>query len=858
MNWRQLWRKRLIGIHQFRRLPRGLKKAQLVRTAALGLLLVVIAGSLLTALLFAWYARDLPSPDKVVRREGFATKILDREGNLLYDVFSQEQRTSIEFKDLPEYLKQATVAIEDQNFYKHGGFDPKGLTRAFLTIAFRGQLAGGSTLTQQLVKNVLLSSERTLPRKIKEFILAVQIERRYNKDQILQMYLNEAPYGGTAWGVATAAETYFGKKVNDLTLLESAILAGMPQRPSVYSPYGPYPDAYIDRTKHVLRRMREDGYLTKEQEEAVGKELADVEFLPQSVGIKAPHFVMYVKEKLIDIYGDRLVEQGGLKVTTTLDFDLQEKAQTIVSEEIEKVKNQDIGNGAAVVMDPNNGEVLAMVGSKDFFAKDYDGQVNVTTSLRQPGSAIKPVTYVTAFKQGYTPATMLVDAATEFPGGFGQPAYAPANYDGKFRGPVQLRFALGSSLNLPSVKLLALVGVKNMLQTAFDLGFTSLEPTTENLSRFGLAVTLGGGEVRLLDMVTAYSAFANSGHKIEPVSILKVEDQDGKTLYEQKSIEGRRVLEESETFLINHILSDNNARLLTFGPNSYLNMGNEIAVKTGTTNDKRDNWTVGWNRRGIVGVWVGNNDNSPMKEVASGVTGASPIWRRIMTEVIKDHASEPWPIPGNIKAVLVDSVSGYPEHHGFVARTEYIIDGTLPSLPDPIHAMLKLCKSSGKLATEVDIAKGDYDEKEFVVLQEKDPFNQEVNKWQSGIDAWLAGYSDPKYQPPREQCDSKKDIAIRFKKPEDHQNFDGNDIPVEIDVIAEGDIDKVDFLVDGSVHLSFTGSRISETTNLGTGRHTVRVRVTMKDGRNAESEEHRIGVGGVTWEEPTPAPSPTP
>lgn len=861
MFWRRAWHRRVSKLRGRYLSTSGLSRARLFRTLALIGLGGVIAGGFLMAILFAWYARDLPSPDTIVRREGFTTRVLDRNGEELYNIFADQERTPVELADIPDYLKQATIAIEDKNFYAHGGFDPKGYARAIFTIAFRGRLAGGSTLTQQLVKNVLLTSERSISRKIKEFILAVQIERKYNKDEILRMYLNEAPYGGTAWGVGTAAETYFGKPVRELNLVESAILAGMPQRPSVYSPYGTTPDAYIGRTTDVLRRMREDGYISKEQEEAAVDELAQTKFQEPSVGIKAPHFVLYVKDLLTDMYGERMVEQGGLTVTTTLDHKLQEQAQTIVSEEIEDVTESfHITNGAAVIMDPTNGEILGMVGSKDFLAEDYDGQVNVTLSKRQPGSAIKPVTYATAFEKGYTPASMLVDAKTEFPGGTGQPPYAPENYDGEFRGPVQLRFALGSSLNLPAVKLLSLVGVSDMLQKAYDLGFTTLEPTAENLSRFGLAVTLGGGEVRLLDMTTAYSAFANGGKKVEPVAILKVDDTDGKTLFEHKGVEGERVLGEDVAFLINHVLSDNNARLLTFGANSYLNMGDRVAVKTGTTNDRRDNWTVGWTTSTIVGVWVGNNDNSAMKEVASGVSGASPIWRRIITEANTTRSPQPWSVPSNVKAVLVDTISGYPEHHGFASRSEYVIDGTLPALPDPIHAMLKVCRASGKLAREVDIARGDYDEKEYVVLAEDDPFNTEVNKWQEGIDAWLATNADPKYQPPRDYCDSGGEVAIRIDRPGNEENFSGNDVPVEVDVVTEQEVEKVDILVDGSVYVSYTSTRINETLSLSTGKHTLRVKVKLKDGKEAESEERKIGVGGVAWNEadPTPTPSPTP
>ena len=399
----------------------GLQKSRnivkITKFAFLGLIVFFLALFLILPLL----AFSLPSPDKVVRREGFSTKILDRNGKALYDIFENERRTPVKIEDVPDYLKKATIAIEDKNFYSHQGFDILGTIRGLSRLFTRGYAQGGSTLTQQLVKNVLLSSERSVLRKIKEFLLAVQIERKYSKDQILQMYLNEAPYGGNAIGVETASEIYFGKSVKDLNLIECAILAGLPQSPTRYSPYSATPKAYVDRTTNVLRRMREDGYITKDQEEASLAELSNVKFQTKGSSFKAPHFVQYVQKILVERYGEQVVEQGGLKVTTSLDLDLQEKAQATVSEEIAKVEKQRITNGAAVVLDSQTGEILAMVGSKDFNDPNYDGQVNVTLSLRQPGSSFKPFTYVTALKEGLTASTMLMDVPTTFPGGEGQP-----------------------------------------------------------------------------------------------------------------------------------------------------------------------------------------------------------------------------------------------------------------------------------------------------------------------------------------------------------------------------------------------------------------------------------------------------
>ncbi len=829
------------------------------RYVALGMLVMVVLGIVCVGGLFVWYARDLPQPDKIVRTDGFATRLMDRNGEILYEIFVDEQRTPIDISQVPETLKQATIAVEDKNFYVHGGFDPKGIIRAAFNTIFRGKKEGGSTLTQQLVKNVLLTSERRLSRKIKEVILAIQIESKYNKDEILQMYLNEAPYGGTAWGVATAAQRYFGKDVEDLDLVESAILAGMPQRPSVYSPYGSNPTAYIARTKGVLRRMREDGYITAEEEASAAASLADVDFSNGLTRMRAPHFSMFVKDQLIEMFGEDMVERGGLQVTTSLDLELHDRAQQIVSEEIAKLEDQDIGNGAAMIMDPISGEILSMVGSKDYFAKDYDGQVNVVTALRQPGSTIKPVTYAAAFAKGYTPAHMLMDVKTDFPSGTDTP-YTPVNYDGQYRGPIQLRFALGSSLNVPAVKLLALVGLEDVLKLAYDMGLETLEPTKENMSRFGLSVTLGGGEVRLFDLVRAYSVFANGGVKVEPVSILKVVDRDGNVLYEHQPIQGDRVLDESVTFLINHVLSDNNARLLTFGPNSYLNMGNRpVAVKTGTTNDKRDNWTIGWSTSGVVGVWVGNNDNSPMSKVASGVTGASPIWRSIMLEVLNRYPASEWHVPDDVEAVRVDAMSGYPEHDGFPARSEYVIRGTLPPLPDPIHTKLKLCKGQDKLATDVDVLRGEYDEKEYFVVTE-DVTLGDAPSWQEGINAWIAGQDDSRYHPPTDYCDSVNDVIVDLREPNNEKNYDGNTVKVDARVITQGDIKHVDIFVDGNQVERLTSRPYETNLELNDGVHRIYVEAERSDGKKGRSDVAVIGVGGVSFDadrEPTPTPTPT-
>ncbi|MBU2577913.1 hypothetical protein KKA69_03705, partial [Patescibacteria group bacterium] len=556
----------------------------------------------------------------------------------------------------------------------------------------------------------------------------------------------------------------------------------------------------------------------------------------------------------------KAVELGGMRITTTLDLELQEKAQEIVTSEIKKVENYHITNGASVVLDPQTGEILAMVGSKNYDDPDYEGKFNVVTQgLRQPGSAIKPVTYVTAFKEGYTPSYMLIDTLTSFPGGTGQPDYIPTNYDGKEHGPMQLRYALGNSINIAAVKMLAKVGIKDMLTVAFDLGISTLEPTKENLSRLGLSVTLGGGEVRMIELASAYSAFANSGLRAEPIAILKVTDKDGNVLEELKPIPGKRVLSEAEAFLISHILSDNSAREMTFGLSSLLKIANrQVAVKTGTTNDKRDNWAIGWTPQVLVAVWVGNNDNTSMKQVASGVSGATPIWRQTILEALKKLPVEEFKAPSGIVTAEVDTVSGYRAHDGFPQRTEYFIQGTEPVGEDPIHKKLKLCRAQGKLATPVDIARGDYDEKEYFIFKESDPFasGNDLNRWQKGIDDWLSKQQDPRYHPPTEYCSTTDQLHIVFESPGDRSQV-GSNFTVKLRPVSTSDIKEVKVFINGQEKKVFNSRPYEFDVTLSDGTYTIKAEA--KDEQNHDgSSEIKIGVN-VPWDytKPTVTPKPT-
>lgn len=728
--------------------------SKIAKLAFLGLIGFII----FSLIAFFWFSHDLPTPGKL-SASNFpqSTKIFDRNGILLYDIFRDENRTYITLDQIPKKLQEATIAIEDKDFYQNQGFSITGYLRAFRNAILSRRIAGGgSTLTQQLVKNTLLSSEQTITRKIKEFILAIQVDRKYTKNQILELYFNATPYGGTTVGVEAAAERYFGKKAKELDIVESVILAGLPQRPSYFSPYGQNPKAYIDRSKEVLRRMQEDNYLTKKQELDAIKKLPTVEFMKETHAIKAPHFSFYVKDLLVKQFGENVIEQGGLQVTTTLDYKLEEKAEEIVKEEVQDAKGLKVGNGASIVLDPKNGEILAMVGSRDFFDQSDDGQFNVITqALRQPGSSIKPVAYATALEKGYTAATLIMDTPTTFPGGGQEKDYAPKNYDGKFHGPLQLRFALGSSINIPAVKLLALVGIKNMLSTAYSMGISTFAPTDDNANRFGLSLTLGGGEVKPLELAAAYTAFANKGFKSDPIAILKITDPKGKVLFEQKEVSKKQVLSPEVAFIISHILLDNNARLITFGTNSYLNVfGRSISVKTGTTDDKRDNWTIGWTPNVLVATWVGNNDNSPMGDVASGVTGAAPIWRRIILEALKSKPSEDFVKPDNVVAVTIDSLGGGLPVDGQSTRSEYFIKGTEPQGPSAIYKTIRVSKADGnKIASQSEIDKNEYDTRKFILFRESDPASGDgKNRWQEGIDTWINENhkDDPLYHPPTE------------------------------------------------------------------------------------------------------------
>lgn len=621
---------------------------------------------------FYSFLKVLPNPRLLSQRViPVTTQIFDRNGNLLYEIYDDENRKPLPLADMPDVIKHATIAIEDKDFYLHPGFSITGIVRAARETFFNHNTQGGSTITQQLIKNALLTQEVTFARKIREVLLAFWAERLYSKNQILEMYLNQVPYGGTTWGIEAAAETYFDKSVKELTLAEAAFLTGLPAAPTFYSPYGSRPELAKNRQQEVLHRMVEDGYITPDQEEQAKAE--EIHIRSAVTNIKSPHFVMYIRELLTQKYGARLVDQGGLRITTTLDLPLQEKIQEIVKTNIENLTQLRVGNGAALVTNPQNGDILAMIGSRDYFDETHDGNVNVVISPRQPGSSIKVVNYAAALENGLTPATIIDDSPIAFtiPG---QPAYVPVNYDGRFHGPVTIRGALANSYNIPAVKILNRIGVKTMIDYGKRMGIT----TWNDESRFGLSLTLGGGEVTLSDLSTVYGVLANQGKKVDLDPILKITDYTGRVYYEKGFPSSSQALSPNVAYMLSDMLSDNAARTPAFGPNSALVVpGKTVAVKTGTTNEKRDNWTMGYTPSYVVGVWVGNNDNTPMDPyLTSGITGAAPIWNQIMREILKDKPDETFTVPENMVKLPC------------YGRQEYFTKGTEPKggcgpLPSP-------------------------------------------------------------------------------------------------------------------------------------------------------------------------------
>ncbi|NCN94810.1 penicillin-binding protein [Candidatus Wolfebacteria bacterium] len=643
-------------------------------------------------------AQELPNPEEFIDGQiTQSTKIYDRAGEvLLYEIHGDQKRTVIPFSDIPQYSKEATLAIEDQNFYHHAAMDWKGTLRALITNLTTGEMSqGGSTITQQLARNTFLTAEKTIQRKIKELILANWIEEKYTKDKILELYLNQIPYGTNAYGIESASQTYFNKSAKDLSLAESATLAAMIQAPSYYSPWGTHMEELINRKNYVLEQMNKLGFIDKQEEESAQK--IKLVFASQNIGIiKAPHFVMMVEDYLIQKYGEDIVEKGGLRVITTLDWKLQQIAETAVENGANRNTELYQGKNAALVaQDPKTGQILALVGSKDYFDKSVDGNFNVAVQgLRQPGSSFKPFAYVTAFEKGYSPNTVIFDLPTEFSSytdvcrlvninynDENPLCFHPQNFDGDFRGPINLRNSLAQSINVASVKVLYLAGLNDTIKTAQNFGLT----TINDPGRYGLSLVLGGGEVKLIDMVEAYSVFSQEGIKHNQAIILEVDSAKGDIL-EKYLDQATRVIDQQYPKLVNNILSDIDARAGLFQSSLNLTVfpGRDVALKTGTTNDYKDAWTLGYTPSLTIGVWAGNSDNIPMQKHAGSILAAVPIWSEFMNAALQNYPMEFFNKPDGVQENK-PMMNGEYIINGQVHEILYYVDKTNPMGPQPLN-----------------------------------------------------------------------------------------------------------------------------------------------------------------------------
>jgi 1A family penicillin-binding protein len=767
---------------------------------------------------FLWLSRGLPEPNKLLDREvAESTKIYDRSGEtILYDIHGEEKRTLVPLDQIPKSVRDATIAIEDKDFYHHKGFSFWAIFRTAVTNVFTNRKAGGSTLTQQFVKNAILTTEKSYTRKLKEVILAYRLEKNFSKDEILQMYFNEIPYGSNAYGVEAASLKYFGKNAKDISLAESAILAAMVQSPTRYSPYGPNKDILLSRQQYVLDLMVDQNMVSKEEAQAAKD--TKLTFKAPTENIIAPHFVMRVKELLAEKYGEKAIEQDGLKIYTTLDSYKQNIAEEVLKKKaFDNEKKFQASNAAMVSIDPKTGQILAMVGSRDYFDDAIDGQVNVVLQPRQPGSSIKPIIYAAAFEKGYTPNTIIYDVVTNFAAS--GPAYEPRNYNGQEYGPVSMKKALAGSLNVPAVKTLYLAGIDRVVALSKKLGYTTLA----DKDRFGLSLVLGGGEVKLLEHTNAYSAFAREGLIHEPSYILKVEDRNGKILEEYKN-EETRVFDSNIARLINFVLSDNNERSFIFGASNFLTLGNRpVAAKSGTTNNNRDAWTIGYTPSLVTGVWVGNNNNTEMKAGADGSVVAAPIWNEYMRRVLGNENIE------SFNAPKID-ITG-----------KAVLDGVDVGL-----TKVKIDKASGLLATEFTppsfIEEKSFQEPHTILyyINKNDPRGPEPKNpsddpqfdlWESRIQAWAIKNKINIEKPPTE----KDNLHL----PENRPNFsisnffDGQEITngmLSISILASAPrgIGRVEYSIDSTTPEIITTYPFGLEKNLygfSTGFHDITIKV---------------------------------
>lgn len=802
-----------------RTMNRDRKKTIIKKLLLFGLtigLFLIIVGSLYAF----WISRDLPNPNQLISREvAQSTKIYDRTGqHVLYEISGDQKRTLVDLKDIPNQVKQATIAIEDKNFYNHGGFSIWAMFRTAVTNLIFNRSAGGSTLTQQFIKNAVLSPEKTLSRKIKELILSYRLEKKFSKDEILQMYLNEIPYGSNAYGVEAASQKYFGKSVKDVSLAEAAILAAIVQTPSRYSPYGPNKDILLSRKNYVLDLMAEQKYISTTERDITKQQ--EIKFKGPETNIIAPHFVMYIKDILSDKYGEKTIEQGGLKIYTTLDLDKQKIAEeAIISRTKDYPKKYGANNAALVAIDPKTGQILAMVGSRDYFDDSIDGQVNIATHPRQPGSSMKPIVYSALFEKGYTPNTLLYDVVTNFSTDPTQ-KYEPHNYNGKEYGPVTIRQALAGSLNIPAVKAIYLAGINNVIDLAENLGYSTLYPR----SRFGLSLVLGGAEVKLLEHANAYSAFANDGQVNQTTGILKIEDKSGRVI-EEYSSSIRKVLDSRVVKMINSILTDNDARTFIFGAKNFLTLPNRpVGAKTGTTNDYHDAWTIGYTPSLVAGVWVGNSDNQAMKGKADGSILAAPIWHDFMLKALDKTLVETFPTPDDYttgKPILDGHIPSetvsVDKETGFMATSstppELIEERAIPSY----HSILYFIDKDNPLGPPPNNPAAD----------------PQFNLWEGPIKIWaeknassslIASSTDLSSQ----NLHSPANLpVITVNSPQKNQIINSANLDIQVNISATRGINRTEYYINNNLWETQFANPVSFTKNIGflnNGYHSLKVK----------------------------------
>lgn len=773
-----------------RQVLHGIKDLFTTKEGLKKLLFITLIFVAIIAALFVYYAKDLPSPDKInAEMTAQSTQIFDRNGVLLYEIHGEENRILADYNDIPEYLKEATVAIEDKDFYKHGGFSVTGILRAMYgVVTGNTEEGGGSTITQQYVKNTLLTSEYSFVRKFKEIILAIEIEQRYSKEDILKMYLNEIFYGSNAYGVEVAAKTFFNKDLSELTLEECALLAALPQSPTYYSPYGSHLDDLLSRKNKVLNQMAAQGYITTEEADAA--KAKEIVFSNNPYGsITAPHFVMYVQEQLVEEFGETVVNTGGLKVYTTLNAEYQEIAENAVTTKVDaNAGRYNASNAGLVAMDPKTGQILAMVGSKDYFDDSIDGQVNVTLSKRQPGSSFKPFAYAALFmKDSWGAGSTVYDVLTNFGN------YTPQNYTGQFWGPVSIRSALQNSLNIPAVKTLYLAGLENVISLAESMGISTLGDS----SQYGLSLVLGSGEVKLVDMTSAYGVFANGGVKQDTAWMMKIEDSEGNIIDQYKETSGKRVLDEQIAYIISNILSDDNARSGVFGTGGVLTIsGHTVAAKTGTTNSYKDAWTIGYTPSIVTGVWAGNNDGTPMTS-AGGAIAAAPIWNAFMKAVLAGTENEQFTKPSGIKTVTVTTgtktttdiyPSWYNVDNAVGSSKEvriYTPDGLLAA--DSCPAELVETKTFASIVPEIPTTDSNYD------------------NWYAPIAAWAAsqGILSTSAMPTQTTtlCDGSDAPTVSIVTPTGNGNLSA-EFDVIVDMTATAGVQSFTVTLDGTAAIA--------------------------------------------------------